>query len=82
MTQEPAQVGVVEVIRCDETPWKYRTRPGTLEGPWGATAEEALANLARDGIVVLDYWDRRREGRGFWASVRCPEWEECEQCNP
>ena len=68
----------INIIGAGETPWDYRRNPSTLsatdvEGGWGETPAEAIAELrAQAGIQgqIVDQWHR---GEGLWLAVQSDE---------
>ncbi len=46
-------------LREGETPWSYSQSPGELLGPWGESAEEAIAAYGREtGDRIAEWWER------------------------
>ena len=75
------------IIKTGETPWQHRSNAGEIEMDRcdDMTAEQVIAALADLGIVVEDYWDRRAQGAGFWATEQCQHEHttdgECDDCD-
>lgn len=53
------QIETILILQAGETPSQHSTNPGELSGPWGATAEDAIAAYESDtGFRVLEHWLR------------------------
>lgn len=54
----------ISTLRPGETPWQHG-ETGSLPGPWGASAAEAIATYEREtGDTVREHWTR---GAVLWV---------------
>ena len=56
-TTEPTETLTINFVRTidrDETPWRYKSSPGELAGPYTGTLNEIVAELERDAGVACD----------------------------